>query len=377
MTKDILSEYMNHHLQELLDLFREFVQLESPSHEDKEASDRCSSFLGKIFGELGFTIERIHQETCGDHIYGEMGNGEKSTLLVGHYDTVFPIGTIETMPFKVENGHAYGPGTLDMKGGIIMAYFAIKALKDLNMLPDKKIGIFFNGDEESGSFYSSDLIVEKGRQYGSVLVVEPGVNQLDAVKTGRYGRGTYEVIAHGIAAHSGSNSHLAVSPITEIAKQILQMEEWNKEISEVTFAPTNLKAGIPGTCMVPETASFVMDVRFKTKELSQETHNKIMNLKPFDPQITLEIKGKIDKPVMEGDALLFEKMKEIAKGYGMDLKGVTIGGGSDGNFTAAAGIPTLDGLGTTGEFLHNSKEYVHIDHIPCRTAMLAELIMGL
>ncbi len=377
MTKDILLEYMQQHLAEFLQLFQEFVELESPSHENKEAADKCSSFLEKSFGELGFSIERIHQETCGDHIYGEIGEGEKSALLVGHYDTVFPIGTIATMPFKIEYGKAFGPGTLDMKGGIIMAYFAVKALKELGLMPEKKIGIFFNGDEESGSFYSSDLIVEKGRQYGSVLVVEPGVNELDSVKTSRYGRGTYEIIAFGTAAHSGSNAHLAVSPITEIAKQILRIEEWNEEIQGVTFAPTTLKAGIPGTCMVPETAYFTMDVRFQTKELSEKIHEKIKNLTPINPEIRLEVKGKIDKPVMEGDSELFEAMKNIARGYGIDLKGVSIGGGSDGNFTAAAGIPTLDGLGTTGEFLHNSKEYVHIDHIPCRTAMLAELIMTL
>ena len=374
MGNDKILMYLEQHQQDFLEMFRDFVELESPSHEDKEVSDQCCNFLEKAFTALGFHIERIHQDTCGDHLYGELGNGEASALIVGHYDTVFPIGTIKTMPYKIENGKVYGPGALDMKGGILMAYFALKALIDLDLMPKKKIGIFLNGDEESGSFHSSDLIVEKARNYNNVLVMEPGVNDLQTVKTGRYGRGTYDVIAHGKAAHSGSNSHLAVSPLSELARQLLFIEQWDRETEGVTFAPTAINGGIPGTCMVPETAYFTMDVRYKTEELSGTVHEKIMNLKALTPDVRLEVQGKIDKPVMKGDKKLFRKLAEVSRQYGVELKGVTIGGGSDGNFTAAAGIPTLDGLGTTGEFLHNPAEYVNLDHIPCRTAMLAQLL---
>ena len=374
MINDKILLYLQRHQQDYLEMLQEFVELESPSHENKEASDKCSRFLENAFRELGFHIDRIYQDSCGDHIYGEIGNDKKSALIVGHYDTVYPMGTIKTMPFKIEDGKAYGPGTLDMKGGIIMAYFALKALIDLGLIPKKKIGVFFNGDEESGSFSSSDLIVNKARDYENVLVMEPGINDLNTVKTGRFGRGTYDIIAHGKAAHSGSNNHLAVSPFMELARQLLYIEKWNKEIDGVTFAPTAILGGIPGTCMVPESAYFTMDVRYQTEELAKTFHEKIMNMQALTPDIGLEVRGKVDKPIMVGDKALYQKMVNVAKEYGVDLKEVTVGGGSDGNFTSAGGIPTLDGLGTTGEFLHNSKEYMHIDHIACRTAMVASLL---
>jgi len=374
MKKDEILTYLMEHQDDYLSMLRDFVELESPSHEDKAASDKCSRFLEKAFEGLGFKVERIHQDQCGDHLYGEIGEGEKSAIIVGHYDTVFPIGTLKSMPFKVSDGKAYGPGVLDMKGGIIMAYFAIKALLELGIFPKKKIGIFFNGDEESGSFNSSERIIEKSKEYRSVLVMEPGVNDINSIKMARYGRGTYNVIAHGKAAHSGSNSHLAVSPLLELARQLLFIERWSMETEGVTFTPTYISGGIPGTCMVPESACFTMDVRFLTEELADDIHKKIMNMKAIGNGIGLEIQGKIDKPVMIGDEKLFRLAADIGHLYELDIKGITIGGGSDGNFTAAAGIPTLDGLGTTGEFLHNSGEYIHLEHIPYRTSLVARLI---
>ena len=378
MINDKILEYMQQHLDEFVEIFEEFVELESPSHEDKNASDKCCLFLRDKFSSLGFDMDLIRQEACGDHLYGEIGKGEKSALFLGHYDTVYPIGTIKNMPFKIEDGKIFGPGVLDMKGGIIMTYFVLKALIDLNMLPDKKIGVFFNSDEESGSFFSSDLIVEKSKDYSCVLVMEPGVNDLCSIKTGRYSRGTYEITACGNAAHSGSNPHLAVSPLVELAKQLLYIEQLNRDFNgDVTLAPTFINGGIPGTCMVPETAHCTIDVRYKTGQLSKEVHEKISNLKPLTPGIDLKVSGKIDKPVMVGDKRLFLMLADIAASYDIDLKGVTVGGGSDGNFTSAAGIPTLDGLGMSGEFLHNPEEYVYLDHIPYRTALVAKLLCTL
>lgn len=377
MISDNILTYLQQHQEDFFNMLHEFIELESPSHEDKEAADKCSSFLEKAFGTLGFNIERIHQDICGDHLYGEIGRGERSTLIIGHYDTVFPMGTIKTMPYKMENGKAYGPGILDMKGGIVMAYFALKALVELGLMPEKKLGIFFNGDEESGSFLSSDRIIEKSRNYKNVLVMEPGINDLNSIKIKRYGRGTYDIIAHGRAAHSGSNPHLAVSPLTELARQLTFIDQWNNETEGVTFAPTLINGGIAGTCMIPETAHFTMDVRYESEEIAETIHKKIMNLKALTPNVKLEVQGKIDKPVMVSDEGLYRKAIEAGKLYGLNIKGITVGGGSDGNFTAAAGIPTLDGLGTTGEFLHNTKEYIHTAHVPYRTAMVAKLLQTL
>lgn len=377
MSDDKLVSYLESQVPEYLELLRRFVELESPSFEHKEASDRCAGFLEELFGGLGFRMKRLPQETCGDHVYGELGTGPKSVLFVGHYDTVYPVGTLETMPFRVDGGKAFGPGVLDMKGGIIMAYFAVKALQELNLMPDRTIGVFFNGDEETGSFHSSDLIIQAARQYRNVLVMEPGINDLHSVKTSRFGRGTYHLIAHGKAAHSGSNPHLAISPLMEIARQLLFLEQWDRELEDVTLAPTAISGGEPETCMIPETARLTMDVRYRTREVCQPVHRQIMELQAQMPGIRLEVRGKIDKPVMIADPALFRKAAELGRECGLELKGVPIGGGSDGNFTADAGVPTLDGLGTSGEFLHNPNEYIHIDHIARRTALTAKLLQAL
>lgn len=377
MSKDKILNRLNEQQDDYLKMIKEFVQLESPSYENKEASDKCSKFLENAFRNLGFNIELIPQNNCGDHVYGEIGKGDGIALIIGHYDTVYPLNTIESMPFTIQDGKAYGPGILDMKSGILMAYFALKTLLEFNLMPVGKIGVFFNSDEETGSFYSSDLIVEKAHNYKNVLVMEPALKDINTVKTHRYGRGTYDIIAHGKAAHSGTNPHLAISPLMEIARQLLQIEQLDKDLDGVTLAPTAIRGGVLGTCMVPETAYLTMDVRYKSESLAKTVHERILNLSPLTKDIRLEVKGKIDKPVMIADESLYEKLQNIALGYGIKTKGVTVGGGSDGNFTSAAGIPTLDGLGATGEFLHNPEEYINIDHIALRTAMFAKLIQRL
>ena len=319
-------------------------------------------------------MERIPQITCGDHLYGELGGGEKGVVFVGHYDTVYPLGAIKTMPFRVEDGKAFGPGTLDMKGGIVMAYMAIKALIEENCLPKTKIGLFFNSDEESGSFFSRELIIEKSKEYKAALVMEPGINDINSIKVKRYGRGTYTITAHGIAAHSGSNPHLAVSAILELSNQLKRIEKWNEETEGVTFAPVHINGGIPGTCMIPDKAFFTMDVRYETEEMAAKIHDMIMNLQAIIPEASIEVQGKIDKPVMVGDKNLFDLVYAAGKRFNLDIIGTTVGGGSDGNFTSSEGIPTLDGLGTTGEFLHNPNEYIHLNHVPQRIATVATLL---
>lgn len=378
MKEKRILEYIEQHQESFWDLLKEFVQLESPSHESKEASDLCADLLERIYKEIGFSVKRLPRTACGDNIYGEMGSGAKTILFVGHYDTVYPLGTLKKMPFSMERGKARGPGILDMKSGIIIAYFAVKALKELNLFPETgRLGIYFNSDEESGSFYSSEEIVKKGKEYKCVFVMEPGIKGPESVKMLRYGRGTYTVTAQGKAAHSGSNPHLARSPLMEIAKQLIEIEAWGKRCKEATFSPVMIKGGIEGTCMIPETASYTMDVRYKSEEAAARIHREIMQMKPLTEGCEIHVEGKIDKPVMHGDKKIFEMAKEQGKKLGINLKGISIGGGSDGNFTAAAGIPTLDGLGGTGEHLHNPQEYVETAHIPVRICLTALLILAL
>lgn len=375
MKKDKIYETVEKYLPELLETLGKVVQCESPSHEDKVISNKCGEYLEELFGSLGFRIERIHQEKCGDGLYGELGHGEKKALIVGHYDTVFPIGTLNNMPWRIEGDKAYGPGVLDMKGGIIMAYYGIKVLQELDAMPEGTIGIFLDADEESGSYYSSDKIIDIAKEYSSALIMEPGVEELGSIKMMRFGRGTYKVTIHGKAAHSGSNPKSAISPFLELANQLYAMDEWGKREKNATFAPTVIKGGIDGTCVIPEAASFTMDVRYRTKEAMKRVHEEIMTLKPVDDRYAITVEGLIDKPIMIGDERLFQKLEEIAPDYNIPLTTVICSGGSDGNFTAGvANVPTIDGLGMTGEFLHTPNEYIIISHIVQRTAMFARLL---
>jgi glutamate carboxypeptidase len=372
-----LLNYFEKHLDELLKILEGAVNLESPSHENKIASDKCSKYLQELFRSIGFKIQIIPQESNGDHFIAELGEGKKGVLCVGHYDTVFPIGTIKNMPFKIEKDKAYGPGILDMKGGIIMGYYAVKALQELDMLPEDKITFFINGDEESGSFNSSELIVKEARKNRYALILEPGQDEIGQVKIGRYGRCTYDITAYGKAAHSGSNPHHAISPLLELAHQLIRIHEMNDYEGGVTLTPTYIQAGIHGTCVVPEAGKVSVDVRARDGELLKKIHDVVMNLSPATSGIKLEIKGGIDKPPLEGDKKLFETARELGAEIEIEVSGVISRGGSDGNFTAAAGVPTLDGLGMTGLELHTSGEYININYIPKRTTMLARMIQTL
>lgn len=382
---DRILNYFKEHQTALLKVLQELVELESPSHENKEVSDRCSRYLQDLFKDLGFRIDVIPQTKCGNHFIAEYGSGEKGTLMVGHYDTVWPIGTTKERPFKIEGDRALGPGILDMKGGIILGYFAVKALKELSLLPNKKITFFISGDEESGSFLSSDLIVAEAKKNKNVLVLEPGNNtpgnvtdnELGIVKTGRYGRGTYRFTAHGRAAHSGTNPQDAISPMLELSHQMIKINAMNDYEKGFTLAPTVMASGIEGTCMVPETGWFSMDVRFRTAELSREKNEEILSMKPILPGIRLEIEGAIDKPPLISDPVLVSKIAALGKELGIELQGLVEGGGSDGNFTSAAGVPTICGFGMTGNYFHNPREYVILNHIPLRGAWLARTIQTL
>lgn len=375
-TEKILN-YFKKHQNELLDVLKGAVEYESPSHESKEVSDRCGQYFQNIFKDLGFSIQVIPQTDCGDHFIAELGTGEKGTLIVGHYDTVFPIGTLKTMPFKIEGDKAYGPGIMDMKGGIILGYFAVKALKELDFLPDTKITFFINSDEESGSFRSSDLIVAEAKKNKHVLVLEPGMDQLGFIKTRRYGRGTYKITAHGRSAHSGTNPHAAINPMLELSHQMIKFHERSCYDKGLTLTPTCMGAGILGTCMVPETAWLSMDCRFGTQAIAEATHQELLNLEAIVPGVHMEVEGAIDKPFYAADPDMLNKAKELGKEVDMEVLECTVGGGSDGNFTSAAGCPTLDGLGMSGQYLHNLGEYINVNYIPQRGTMLARLIQTL
>ena len=369
-----LVQYMESKLKEMCGLLEKCVQLESPSHEDKTASDRCNAFFKNLLEKEGFDVEVKPQIDNGDHLIAHMGTGIRGTMCVGHYDTVFPIGDIIKNPFRIEDGKAYGPGILDMKGGIIMGIYAVKALKELGMMPDKRITFFLNGDEESGSFNSSKMIVEEAKKHDNVIVLEPGYNELGSIKKTRYGRGTYELIVRGKMAHSGTNPNEGINPVVELTYQIQKLLKLYSVEKGISIVPTYIKGGIKGTCMIPDTTYVSFDVRAKTAEMLELVDKKIKSVKPVMKGIHIDVKGGIDKPPLPEYKELIEAARKYADELDIELIPENCMGGSDGNFTGGAGIPTIDGLGMSGLYLHTHDEYINMNHIVKRTALVARLI---
>ena len=376
MTEDLVG-YFERHLDELMADLKGCVERESPSG-DKTAADRCGEYLAELFRREGFQVERLAQREVGDCIVARMGSGLRGTLCVGHYDTVFPIGFLQDCnPFRIEDGKAYGPGILDMKGGILMGLYAVKALRELGQLPEKRITFFLNSDEESGSFHSSERILEEARRHDNVIVLEPGYDERGSMKRFRYGRATYEIIAHGRAAHSGTNPEDAISPLEELSHQLLRLLELNDPEGGVSVAPTFLHGGIPGTCVVPESASLGVDIRVRGVERLEAIHRYVAALPPFLPGIRLEVRGGVDKPPLPVYPELIAMAEGFARELGFPLLPKDCKGGSDGNFTGGAGIPTIDGVGMSGRYLHTRDEYINVGDIPRRTALAALLLKNL
>lgn len=363
-----------------LDLLRQAVELESPTYGDKQASDACCRFFQKLYEELGFTVKVIHQPDCGNQCIAEYGDGPESLFLVGHYDTVFPMGTLKTMPWRVEDGKAHGPGALDMKGGFIQCWQALAILRDLGIAPRKKLRVFFNSDEEAGSPSSHERIMAEARNSVYSLILEPGLKNLGDVKSSRSGRAVYKIIAHGRAAHSGIEPQNAASAILELAHIVPALDALNNPGLNTTVSPTFVTAGIDNTATIPGEGRLTVDIRSTTAEELTRVCTAIEGLQPAVPGVRLEILGGLEKAPLEHtepNRALFLRANALARELGFELTGHAIGGGSDGNFTAMAGAVTMDGLGLTGEFSHNEKEYVLLDHIPFRVALLARLIQTL
>ena len=372
-----ILEYAQKETVNYLTTLKGAVELESLTYGDKATVDKCGEYFQKLFKGIGFEITVLPQTGCGDHFIGEYGAGKEAVLIVGHYDTVFPIGTLKTMPWKIEDGKVYGPGALDMKGGIVLAYYAIKCLQELGIPINKKIKVFLNSDEEAGSITSSKPIMEEARKCNYVLVPEPGTAEPGHVKHSRFGRAVYRIYTHGKSSHSGGAPKAAISAITELAYLVQALNAMTNHDKGLTVSPTYITAGIDSTAMIPGEGCVTVDVRSATKEGMDRVTKVIESLKPTVEGMRLEITGGVEKPIFEFNAVnkpLFAKAQEAGKDFGLEVTGHISGGGSDANFTSSIGTPTLDGLGITGYLHHNPGEHAIIEHIPYRMALLSRLI---
>ncbi|MGI6766772.1 MAG: M20/M25/M40 family metallo-hydrolase [Lentihominibacter sp.] len=375
-----ILEYMKGNQDKFANDLLDFVNIETPSiGNHKEMCDAGVSYIIDKFKEIGYEAETFHLENSGDAIRVCMGkqDAEGTIMLVGHLDTVFPPNTIGTQMFpRIENGKLYGPGALDMKGGVLSMIYAVKALQELDMMPDKKIIAIVNSDEESGSFESRDIIIQQAKESKCVFCLEPAPTGYSpgALKTERFGRSEYQILIHGKSAHSGNNPHDAINPVIEMGKLIHHISNIENDYEDVISSIVYANTGRPKSAMIPGEAELYVDLRYGIPSIGQEIDSLFKNMKPFNEDISLEVIGGIEKPPLTFAEDLFNLAVQIGKEMDIEVTRNTVGGGSDGCFTSGAGTPTLDGLGMNGEFIHNIGEFVYVDTIPYRVTLLARLL---
>jgi glutamate carboxypeptidase len=361
----------------LVRTIREFVEIESPS-DNKPAADRMGRFLAERFEAFGGR-PRVHPaDQFGNNLQIDFPGREKvkPVLLLGHFDTVYPLGTLANMPCREADGCLHGPGVLDMKSGIALMLFAIEALHCWHSGLPRPVTVFLVSDEEVGSSSSRRITEELARESAAVLVLEPAAGPRGAVKTARKGVGDYTLKVQGVAAHAGLDPGKGHSATLELARQIIAVSKFNDLRRGVSVNAGVIRGGTR-TNVVAAEASAEIDVRIKHAKQAAALDGKFRSLKPFDKRCQLSIEGGINRMPMErtaGVAALYQKAQAIAKQIDWKLEEAAVGGGSDGNFTAGIGIPTLDGMGGVGAGAHAVHEHIVISELPGRALLLAGMI---
>jgi glutamate carboxypeptidase len=369
----------------MVETIRELVETESPS-DDKQAVDRIAALLAAKFEALGGRTQLHRSSEFGDSLQsdftGRSGAGpadEKPILLLGHYDTVYPQGTLAQMPCKIENDRLRGPGVLDMKSGIAVILYAVAALQAWHGKLPRPVAVFLVSDEEVGSHSSRRITEALAKKSSAVLVLEPAAGLRGAVKTARKGVGEYTVRVKGIAAHAGLDPGKGHNAILELAKQLAVVAKMNDLRKGISVNPGVIRGGTR-TNVVAAEASVGIDVRIKNANQAKGIDRQLRSLTPFDNHCKLEVRGGINRMPMErtaGVAALYKTARDIAAQIGWKLEEAAVGGGSDGNFTAAMGIPTLDGMGGIGDGAHALHEFIVISELPRRALLLAGMIEAL
>ena len=363
---------------QMVAMLKRFVNVESPSLE-KAAADRCCGVIAKEWRLQGAHVERIRQKHRGDILrishFLSKSRPASQLLVLGHYDTVYATGTLARMPFRVKAGKAYGPGTFDMKAGIVQALYALEALQEAKTPPRKRLVFLWTSDEEIGSEASRKLLEAEARCSDAVFVLEPSFGPAGLLKTARKGVGQVEIITHGRASHAGLAPEKGINAIYELMRQLERLEKWANYRRGVTVSAGIIEGGTRVN-VIPERARAVLDLRALHMSDMRNFEANLHELGPLQEGARLEVKGGFDRPPLERkmSAALFESARRHAMEMKIVLGECTAGGGSDGNFTAALGIPTLDGLGAVGDGAHSSDEHVLINTMPVRAALLATLL---
>jgi glutamate carboxypeptidase len=356
-------------------LIEDLVRLESPST-DKAALDRCGSDIARRLAELGGRLTIYPQTTAGDHVRAEFGDGDSQILLLGHLDTVWPVGELTRMPCRRDGERITGPGAFDMKGGIGIAMLAARILAERAVRPPHRVVMLWTTDEEVGSLTSRAILEAEARRSRAVLVLEPALPG-GALKTARKGVADYHIDAHGVAAHAGIDPARGASAVHELARQATRLLQLHEPERGLTVNIGRF-AGGDRSNVVADNAAMDVDVRIPTREDADRVGAVFARLTPHDSRVRLQVSGGMGRPPLERTPLvaaLFERAREIARDLGRTLDEGSTGGSSDGNLTAALGVPTLDGLGAEGGGAHARDEHVLVAPLPFRAALLAGLIL--
>ena len=356
---------------------RELVEVESPS-EDKAAVDRAGDLVGRWAGELGGKVKRHTQKTFGDVLELRFGPNRSTSgrvLLLGHLDTVWPMGTLEKMPWKESDGKISGPGVLDMKAGVVMALEAVTALRELEV--ERPVTLLLVSEEEVGSPVSRAITERLAAESAAVLVLEPA--QGLAYKTARKGVGNYELVVQGVGSHAGVDFGSGHSAVLEMARLVEKVSGFTDLSKGLTVNVGVIGGGTRSNVVAAECMAEV-DVRIAKAKDAVRVERMFRGLRVTDKACRLTVTGGINRPPMErkaGTVALFRLAQKLAAEMGLELEEASTGGGSDGNFTAAMGVPTLDGMGAVGAGAHAAHEHVVAKHLVERTALLAGVIVGI
>ena len=367
--------------QAFLDLLQRFVEVESPTR-DEAACDRMADLLLATLAADGWRVERDPRSGVGDVLAATLpdtGDGP-GTLVLAHYDTVWPLGTLSEMPWRVDDAEdrAYGPGTLDMKAGIAGTLLAARWLRELGVTPPGPVTLLITSDEEVGSAASRERIEAEARRHDRVLVVE-GARDDGALKVGRKGVADYHLEFTGVPAHAGNYPDQGASALIELAHMALFVRTLDDRAAGTTAHPTVAQAG-GAVNVITEHARLDVDVRVLRMDEAERIDGALRRWQPRDPRVTVAVRGGLNRPPMEptpGNLAAFDEARHIAAVWGLQLESAVVGGGSDGNFTSALGVPTLDGVGACGAGAHARGEHVRIGDTLERVALLAALLGGL
>lgn len=376
-----IQDYLNKNRREMVDFLSRLVLAESPST-SPEAQALPLTILWEALDELGFSVQVVPGQATGGYLRAERdrdrgGNGQRlQQLLLGHCDTVWPMGTLKRMPLVIEENIVRGPGVFDMKGGLTQMIFALRALKETGQTAAYYPVVLINTDEEIGSLESRAVILQEAQQVERAFILEPALGLPGKLKTARKGVGRFEIIAHGRAAHAGLDPGKGASAVLALSYIVQDLHALNDVQKGITVNVGVIEGGLRANVVPPECRAIV-DVRVPTREDARHIEEAIFSLSLPVPDVRLEIAGRFGRPPLEptpANQALWHTAVELAQELGVTIDQGMAGGGSDGNFTSLY-TATLDGLGAVGDGAHADHEFIFIDKMIERTALLALLMM--